>query len=82
MALQLSVSNAERKLNPALLSEIDQLIGTKSNQDVIHGFMVYLNNPDNQASLHANADRLVKAMSSFLSDIHNNDGSITQSIRD
>jgi hypothetical protein len=81
MALQLSVSNAERKINPALTGEIDQLIGTNSNQDIIHGLMVYLNNPSNQDSIRQNADRLVSAMVGFLSDIHNQDNLITQSIQ-
>lgn len=80
-ALQLLVSNAERKLHPSLMNEIDQLIGTKPNQDVIHGLMVYLNNPKNQSSIHQNADRLVKTMLNFLSNIHSDDTSITQSIK-
>jgi hypothetical protein len=43
--------------------------------------MVYLNNPSNQDSIRHNADRLSKAMVSFLSDIHNQYNLITQSVQ-
>jgi hypothetical protein len=81
MALQLSVSNAERSLHPELLTAIDQLIGTRSGQDVMHGFMIFINDPNNQAALASHSEQLVKAMTDFLSALSNDANLITQRIQ-
>ena len=77
--LQRAVSNLERKLHPQLVADLEAQIGRKGG-DVIHNLMVYINTPQNQASIRANSGPLLRAIVNFISQVHMDARAITDDV--
>ncbi len=69
--LQVAVAKAERTLNPQIVLALEQIIGTSKDGDVIHGFMLFVNDPKNETAMQQQAGALTKAMTDYLTQIHN-----------
>lgn len=79
--LQQLVSQAEKTLNPAIVADLEKFIGQPRNGDLIHGLMVYLNDPRNQVEITENATELNKAIVNFLVQIREDAAEITKVIQ-
>jgi len=75
--LQRLVSQAEAKLNPGLVANLEKIIGKPADGDLIHGIMQYLNNLHDQSSVAQQSADLTKVAVQFLQQLHDDAAKIT-----
>lgn len=68
--LQRSISDFERNLHPELVAGLEKLIGAKPGGDVIHGLMLFLNNPANQPVVRKSAKQIADVALAFILQVH------------
>ncbi|WP_394835632.1 hypothetical protein LVJ94_01720 [Pendulispora rubella] len=79
MALQRAVTDAERTLHPEVVRNLESIVGHRGG-DAMHAVMLYLNDADTQRDVRRNGGRLLEAVTTFLTRIHDDASAITDRI--
>lgn len=81
MNLQAKVTSALRMHMKDIVEGVERFTGPSRSGDVMHGFMLYLNDPKNQEAVRKNAPALVQAMAKYLAAIRGNAEKLTLTLK-